>query len=156
MKKLFLILFFIPLFGIGQTISLNNNNITCSDSSLTVKGNITADTLEGYYEIGYKVYAALLTQTGTSDPSATVLTNTLGEVPTYAYVSAGRYELNITGTLFLQNKTAVWFGASRNSSGVVEMLYDGSSKITIYTRDLAGSAIDEVLNYTYIEVRVYP
>ena len=51
-----------------------------------------------------KVYIALLTQTGTDAPVATVLKNTLGGVPVWSYSNVGVY----TGTLasaFTANKT---------------------------------------------------
>ena len=44
----------------------------------------------------YKVYTALLSQTGTSAPVPTVLENTLGEI-TWAYSNTGNYNINSNG-----------------------------------------------------------
>ena len=55
----------------------------------------------------YLVYRALLSQSGTNAPTAIVLENTLGEVPTFSYVDVGVYELNTVGNVFTTNKTFV-------------------------------------------------
>ena len=54
----------------------------------------------------YKVYVALLSQTGTGIPIATILENTIGEI-TYDWISAGHYVINSEG-LFTSNKTLVF------------------------------------------------
>jgi len=51
-----------------------------------------------------KVYVALLTQTGTDAPVATVLKNTLGGVPVWSYNNVGRYEVMLTD-IFVDGKT---------------------------------------------------
>jgi hypothetical protein len=51
----------------------------------------------------YKVYTALLTQSGTDAPVATVLENTLGNV-VWSYNGVGDYSANLNG-VFLENKT---------------------------------------------------
>lgn len=44
-----------------------------------------------------KVYKALLNQSGTSAPVATVLQNTLGATPVYSRVVAGEYNITLAG-----------------------------------------------------------
>lgn len=51
----------------------------------------------------YKVYTALLTQSGTNDPVATVLENTLGGTVVWTYGSTGLYQATLTGA-FPANK----------------------------------------------------
>ncbi len=46
-----------------------------------------------------KKYKALLTQTGTNAPTASILENTLGGTPTYSYVSSGYFTCTATGLL---------------------------------------------------------
>lgn len=53
----------------------------------------------------YKVYSALITQTGTNAPVATILENTLGFVPSWTRTAAGTYK--ITNASFQLNKTIV-------------------------------------------------
>ncbi len=45
----------------------------------------------------YKVYAALVSQTGTSAPTAVILENTLGGTPVFSYVSEGEYRMTLSG-----------------------------------------------------------
>lgn len=60
---------------------------------------------------GVKRYVALLTQSGGTDaPVATVLENTLGEVPIWSYVAAGLYELDTMAGIFLSDKTFLTLG----------------------------------------------
>lgn len=63
-----------------------------------------------------KVYVALLTQTGTDAPVATVLKNTLGGVPVWTRDGAGDYTVTLANT-FTLNKTFSLFaiGGSANS-----------------------------------------
>lgn len=53
----------------------------------------------------YKVYTALLSQTGTDDPVATVLENTLGVTITWSRTSSGDYEATASDDVFVENKT---------------------------------------------------
>jgi len=110
-----------------------------------------------------KVYKALLTQTGTSAPVATVLVNTLGEVPTWAYDSLGYYKLSITGG-FDVTKTFVNVGTSYNQSGgfgnpLFRTYVFTDSKIWIdsFTETLgAHLTTNGVLYATPFEIEVYP
>ena len=47
----------------------------------------------------YDVYTAILTQSGTDDPTATVLENTLGGTVVWTYVDVGTYLGTLTGHL---------------------------------------------------------
>jgi len=49
-------------------------------------------------ETTYKVYVALLTQTGTDAPVANILMNTLGQTPIWSYDDVGRYILTLANT----------------------------------------------------------
>ena len=52
----------------------------------------------------YKVYTALLSQSGTNAPVATVLENTLGDIVTFTYKDVGTYNI-ISNGLFTEGKT---------------------------------------------------
>ena len=96
----------------------------------------------------------MLTQTGTSAPTAIVLENTLGVTPTLGYNGVGQYSINATGA-FTVDKTWVIFNSinynSQNISNNIKLL----NGITILTRSITGTSIDNVLNSTEIEIRVY-
>jgi hypothetical protein len=109
----------------------------------------------------YKVYSALLTQTGTNPPVATVLENTLGEVPVFGRTSAGEYYLDAANPIFLSNKTALIFQPGANAVGEQEeikrnndyriliktYLYDSNATLRTYTDGMMGTR--------FIEIRVY-
>lgn len=60
--------------------------------------------------LGYKIYLALITQSGAGNPTAQVMLNTLGGAPAYTRDSTGSYIVTLTGA-FLANKTAPFLGS---------------------------------------------
>lgn len=62
----------------------------------------------------YKVYTALLRQTGTSAPVATVLEDTLGGTVGWTYEDVGEYSAILTGA-FTLGKTWIIIGTSNDS-----------------------------------------
>ena len=78
-------------------------SITSNDGSVDIDDtNPSAPDLS----VGYKSYVALLTQSGTSAPVATVLFNNIGEIG-LAYNVEGEYFLTSTESLFVDGKTVV-------------------------------------------------
>lgn len=65
----------------------------------------------------YKVYTALLTQSGTDAPVATVLENTLGGTVVWSYGGVGDYTATATG-LFTSGKTMVFINGVNQFDGV--------------------------------------
>jgi len=114
----------------------------------------------------YKVYTAILSQSGTSTPTATVLENTLGNI-TWSRNSAGNYEAN-SNSLFLSNKTSILISPARSSTFSAQgqffmpTSYSNESYIYLTTYTLIETAgvlaktfIDGVISTTTIEIRVY-
>jgi hypothetical protein len=104
----------------------------------------------------YKVYSALLTQTGADAPTATVLENTLGVTPIWYYQNVGTYYAESFGT-FTEGKTVIMSGLLPEVNNVVMYTYstlpDQVFIRTVKTSD--GIAINENLVDTFIEIRVY-
>jgi hypothetical protein len=104
----------------------------------------------------YKVYTALLTQTGINAPVATVLENTLGNV-SFSYNSTGYYAIESDG-LFIQDKT-YFSGASSNygsDSITLNFNYQDDSSIDLITFDVGAQiSLDDALYLSPIEIRVY-
>lgn len=106
----------------------------------------------------YKVYAALLTQTGTDDPVITVFENTLGVTPVFERTSTGTY-LEVLDF----DPAKVYVTTSINTdttstSTVFSGVYDdgnGDSEIAISTYQ-SGVAADIAGNGIFVEIRVYP
>ena len=107
----------------------------------------------------YKVYTALLIQTGTSAPIATVLENTLGGVVTWNYVSVGFYQGSLSSA-FTLGKTAVFMNTTMPNSQFIGFV---NSVNSIGVRTYDTSAVPFTLtdgkmpntSYTSIEIRVY-
>jgi len=106
----------------------------------------------------YKVYTALISQSGTSAPTVTVLENTLGITPTYAYTSTGFYTLTATG-VFTLNKTYINFDLGGSNAGVkvLQASRVNTNDIALKTWDSSMVATDGIINSNAtLEIRVYP
>jgi hypothetical protein len=134
------------IVGNGQTLA--NDGMVVSD--LTVTGTINGDAV-----VPYKKYIALISQIGTADPTVTVLENTIGDI-VWTRSSIGDYLGTLTGA-FLQPKTYIIFqnfysGTGSHISFVSRITDD---EINIVTKDNTNTFIDNVLDYTTIEIRTY-
>lgn len=108
-------------------------------------------------EGSYKVYTALLTQTGTDAPIATVLKNTLGNI-TYLYNSDGYYSI-ISDNLFtdktfiiIANTTDIGDYTGLNTCNVRKI---DNSTFDIKTVSSSNMVMNECLLNSPIEIRVY-
>lgn len=97
----------------------------------------------------YLVYTALLTQSGTDAPVATVLENTLGGTVVWTRDDVGDYYGTLNG-VFTENKT--WFSVPKaNSSNPLAMSWANVNTVRVQSNSLDGN-----LDITSIEIRVYP
>lgn len=103
----------------------------------------------------YKVYTALLTQTGTNPPVATILENNLGNI-TFGYTSPGNYTIN-SSSLFEVNKTFILnqsYSGYDNRISVVST-YINNSQIFLSSLNLGIANNGLIYTPTSIEIRVY-
>lgn len=105
----------------------------------------------------YKVYTALLTQSGTDAPIATVLENTIGDVNLW-YSGIGSYSL-LTNDLFIQGKTFVIMtplidNGSYSSNTVFYIIQSELNEITVNC-EVNGVPTDGLMENLSIEIRVY-
>jgi len=108
----------------------------------------------------YKVYTALLSQSGTASPTSVGLENTFGITATFSYISTGYYELYMTGQ-FTSGKTFIINGCPDSGPiggnfGIFLTEYIDTNKIRLRTLDDNAIFYDGMLNNTSIEIRVYP
>ena len=106
----------------------------------------------------YKVYTALLTQSGTDAPVATVLENTLGGDVVWSYVSIGYYKATLIGG-FIEDKTFILTG-SNISVNTVDSATLNTNELSVNdfvlnTYDANTQAYNGILLKTSIEIRVY-
>lgn len=103
----------------------------------------------------YLVYTALLTQSGTDAPVATVLENTLGGTPVWSRQASGTFRATLTN-LFTSNKSTAFVandyvnGNSEHSTGS----FTADDYYEMYTYTMTNGITDDVS--FAIEIRVYP
>lgn len=109
----------------------------------------------------YKVYTALLTQSGTDAPVATVLENTFGDTVTYQRNSIGNYYIS-TNFELIPSKTTIEINLNGNydctSANPYTFSYNKDDNFSIILRTGEGdyTPIDGVIcGIAYIEIRVY-
>ena len=106
----------------------------------------------------YKEYVAILTQTGTSAPTATIISNTLGAV-TFSRFIGGYYYVN-SSSLFTTNKTFVSVPNSKVNTGDISLNnvnIASDSVIALETYNTSGVRTEGTMlpNQIPIEIRVY-
>lgn len=102
------------------------------------------------------VYRALLTQSSTGAPVATILENNLGGVPVWTRNSAGNYTATLAAT-FTADKTSVVFGANAAGSSL-SATSPTTGTVIVLTQAIdtgAFAAADGLLTKATIEIKVY-
>ena len=135
------------LSGVSNVSVTNSSGITVTESNVTYNNGIK--TLNS---VNYKKYIALLYQTGTNNPTAYVLENTLSSGITWVRNTTGEYEGTLTSE-FTIYKTAIF--CNNTNYGEIMAYRKNSNTINVYTQDSSGTPIDGQLNYSTIEIRVY-
>lgn len=143
----------------------NDDFFVIVDSDDNTNKKITAANVKG---TNPSVYRALLTQTGTNAPVATVLENTLGGVPVWYRDTNGVYFVQLNG-FFPSGKTFVLIGNSGiysdNTMGLylITSFIESPNRINIYTNyfNFDGgfnncNPYDGALSETAIQILVYP
>lgn len=118
----------------------------------------------------YKVYTALLTQSGTTAPEAIVLENTIGDI-NWSYINPGYYHAIISDSTYPTNKTTIISPSSSYTSNlpsggtmdIYSVGLDSNTEVFLATAILDGVTgilyrQDDVIDPYYkamIEIRVY-
>lgn len=131
------------------------------DSSGVVE---TLATTEGIADTEPKVYVALLTQTGTDAPVATILKNTLGGVPVWSYVTVGDYNCTLAGVFELQKTTTIITNNIDETRVHTRVIKIDEDIIGVRTGEYSFTApdtfvfepLDGYLSATTIKIEVYP
>lgn len=132
---------------------------------LTEKKDSKNNSKTEYYSLddirGYKVYTALLTQSGTNAPVATVLENTFDITPNWIRVSEGNYKINEATCLLMgiNLSNSIMFLTSENNTirYFIGVIYDdGDGVLTQITQFLKvnNEFVDNFFNLG-VEIRVY-
>lgn len=107
---------------------------------------------------GKKYWRGLISQSGTGDPTAVVLENTLGGTLTFSRSSAGVYSIG-SSALFTSGKTFVtpkWETLRQSTNyATVTAVYSNTSQIALNSY-LNGSGADDLITSHPFEIIVYP
>ena len=133
----------------GTQVRTDENN-----NAVHLTRNFSIDSIAGFansYSLGYTVYTALITQSGTTAPVATTLQNTTGKTFTYARTSGGDYTITASSSLFTADKTIVFLngGSAENNHDVA---WDRASDTVI---NLGTHNSDGKFTAGSIEIRIY-
>lgn len=122
------------------------------DLKVDASGNII-ETASG---VSYKKYVALISQTGTSNPTVTVLENTLSGAISWARTATGTYVGTLTGEFGVSQ---TWCNSSvsdqSGTASVVTLSRTNDNAVTLRTLDNTF-AVQDVFTNLSIEIRVYP
>jgi hypothetical protein len=132
------------VIGDGQVID-NDGIVT---NNLTVTGIIN-----GAPVVNYKKYIALISQTGTNDPTLSILENTIGDI-VWTRAAIGRYEATLTGAFPNQDRVYL-LNNNTQVDTYIRFYWTSANTIQLRTIDLTNTLQDGVLDYNTIEIRVY-
>ena len=135
---------------IADTSVEGNPTKTASISSIATVANSL--------NLGYTLYSALITQTGTNAPTAVVLQNTITGTLTWTRTQVGVYVLTSNLTPFTANKVQVFInnGGPTTTFGSTVWTRETTSYIGIKTfSQSTGLNADDLLSDGSIEIRIY-
>ena len=123
------------------------------ESIALVQGSTTKQsTVQDIVNYKMTVYAALLTQTGTAAPVATILQNTTGGTITWTRTGAGEYTATIANALFTLNKTLVFMNLGEYAGGGIPRSVWTRTSNTEITINTGGDS--RITNGSF-EIRIY-
>jgi hypothetical protein len=148
-------------FYINDVDVTGNTTVQISDS---IRDDVTSGGSGGSGG-GYLVYSALLFQTGTNAPElvstdsngdTNPFSNTIGNI-VFSYNSVGSYLLTLAGA-FPYEKTQVFITQNSSNNAYLFNFSDWAQpdQLQILTTSSNGTPTNGALNYTSIEIRVYP
>lgn len=113
---------------------------------------MSASELKNFINGGWLIYRALISQSGTSAPTVTILENTLGGSITWAYSTTGRYFGTLVGA-FLANTT--FFSITlEDGFGNAGVYRNDDDSIGVKTTNTSFTSANGILYNTCLEIRV--
>jgi hypothetical protein len=105
----------------------------------------------------YRVYSALFSQTGSYAPVPTVLENNIGNV-WFTYENSGSYKMQSNGLFVgtIPTVTSVFSVVENITTRYVTVDKLNNNSLRISSFDYSLSKLDNLLNNTPVEIRIYP
>jgi hypothetical protein len=146
------------IFGKGNVVTAGTKGIiigdgqTLSDDGMVVNNLTVTGTINGDTVIPYKKYIATVSQTSTSDPTVTVLENTIGDI-VWTRFAVGNYAGTLVGAFPDADKTYLIVG--QNNGNFYNLGWTTTDDLILLSSDPANISTDGLLNNTTIEIRTY-
>lgn len=134
--------------GYGQSLA-ENGIVTQNLQVETINGVSVSNALPTY-----KKYVALISQTGTNDPTLSILENDLGGL-VFTRAAIGRYEATLTGAFPSQDQVYLMVMNTQVDT-YLRIFWTSADTIEIRTLDFTNTLTDGLLDYNTLEIRVYP
>ena len=134
--------------GYGQSLA-ENGIVTQNLQVETINGVSVSNALPTY-----KKYIALISQTGTNDPTLSILENDLGGL-VFTRAAIGRYEATLTGAFPSQDQVYLMVMNTQVDT-YLRIFWTSADTIEIRTLDFTNTLTDGLLDYNTLEIRVYP
>lgn len=131
----------------------------CTKNDSAESGSPSESTKLSTESSSYTSYVAIINQSGSGNPSATVMSNDLGGTVAWDRVDVGNYTATLTGA-FTTGKTWVSIGENfrdplaSDAGGYTQVFLTSENVISITTGNGADVA-DEILTQKAIQIRVY-
>jgi hypothetical protein len=101
------------------------------------------------------MYKAIISQVGTNDPTATIIYNTLGEVPTFARTMAATYELEVVNPIFTLNKTII-LGHPITGVAPISRFIPFSTTVIQFTTHSEDDTGEDLAGTMFVSIEIYP
>jgi hypothetical protein len=144
---------------IGQNVKavVEGNGQALAEDGITTK-NLQVETINGQSVSNalptYSKYIANISQTGTNDPTLSILENDLGDL-VFTRAAIGRYEATLTGAFPTQGQVYLMVSNSQVDT-YLRIFWTSTDTIEIRTLDFTNTLTDGLLDYNTLEIRVYP
>ena len=148
------------VFGKGNVVTAGTKGLivgdgqTLTDDGMVINNLTVTGTINGDAVVPYKKYVATISQTGTSDPTVTVLENTIGDI-VWTRVAVGGYSADLLGAFPVQDKVYLSINNTLASLFITEFKWGTLDNVNINTYDLTATSIDGAMSFNTIEIRVY-
>ena len=128
------------------------DNVEITGSGTTLNPYIVSSTAT-VNPLPYKIYAAIINQSGTSAPTATILENTIGDI-VWTYTAQGSYQGTLSNA-FVLNKTSVMVASTTINGVNTTGNRNTSSTVNLYSTDNLSVGYNGGFYSTAIEIKVY-
>ncbi len=147
--------------GTAMIVSGNDTGVIRVETDTVRLKGLFKFTNQPYCCRPYRSYVAIVTQSGTSAPTATVLENQLGGTVVFTYLGVGQYAMTLVGAFPINKSYCVQhqMAGSEDNADTKFLLYckrNSDDAFLLETLDDSAANTNALLKEQFIEIRVYP